>query len=68
MDTLGYLADAYGRRLAASPVFRQAAAWVVKRLESYGVENTHLEKWGPFARSWSLKHAIMTAITREDHP
>jgi carboxypeptidase Q len=55
MDTLGYLTDAYGPRLTASPEFRQAADWVVKRLESYGVQNARLEKWGPFGRSWSLK-------------
>jgi hypothetical protein len=55
MDTLGYLTDVYGPRLSASPEFREAADWVVKRLQTYGVENARLEKWGPFARSWALK-------------
>ena len=62
MDTLGYLTDAYGPRLTASPEFRQAADWVVKRLQSYGVENVHLEKWGPFGRSWSLKQYALEMI------
>jgi hypothetical protein len=55
MDTLWYLTDEYGPRLTASPEFRQAADWTVKRLEGYGLENAKLEKWGPFGRSWSLK-------------
>ncbi len=56
MDTLGYLTDIYGPRLTASPGFREAADWAVKRLQSDGVEDARLEKWGPFGRSWSLKH------------
>src|SRR5438105_4478674 len=55
MDTLSYLTDVYGPRLTASPEFREAADWAVKRLQSYGVENARLEKWGPFGRSWSAK-------------
>jgi hypothetical protein len=62
MDTLGYLTDAYGPRLTASPEFRQAADWVVKRLESYGVQNARLEKWGPFGRSWSLKQYALEMV------
>ncbi len=55
MDTLQYLTDQYGPRLTASPEFMQAADWTVKRLQSYGLENVHMERWGPFGRSWSLK-------------
>src|SRR5579875_325738 len=62
MDTLGYLTDAYGPRLTASPEFLQAADWAVKRLQGYGVENAHLEKWGPFRRSWSLKQYALEMI------
>jgi carboxypeptidase Q len=55
MDTLSYLTDVYGPRLTASPEFQQAADWAVGRLKSYGTENTKLEKWGTFGRSWALK-------------
>jgi len=55
METLSYLTDVYGPRLTASPEFKEAADWTVKRLQSYGVENVHLERWGPFGRSWALK-------------
>ncbi len=55
MDTLWYLSDVYGPRLTASPEAHEAADWAVKRLESYGVENVRLEKWGPFGRSWDAR-------------
>ena len=55
MDTLQFISDQYGPRLTASPECREAAEWAVKRLQSYGLENVHLEKWGPFGRSWSIK-------------
>ena len=62
MDALSYLTDVYGPRLTASPEFRQAADWVVQRLQGYGLENVRLEKWGPIARSWSLKQASLEML------
>ena len=62
MDTLGYLTDVYGPRLTASKEFLEAANWAVKRLESYGIQNVRLEKWGPFGRSWSLKQASLEML------
>lgn len=55
MEHLEYLTDVYGPRLTGSPEFKQAADWALKRLASYGLVNGHLEKWGPFGRSWSLE-------------
>src|SRR5580704_4915492 len=55
MDTLHLLSDRYGPRLTGSPEFKEAADWALKRLEEYGLVNAHLEKWGPFGRSWSLE-------------
>src|SRR3954469_2454291 len=55
MDTLGYLTDVYGPRLTLSPELKEAGDWAAKRLESYGIQNVRLEKWGPFGRSWALK-------------
>lgn len=62
MDTIWYLTDQYGPRLTASPEFQEAADWTVKRLQSYGIENVHLEKWGPFGRSWSLKQCSVEML------
>jgi len=55
MEHIEYLTDVYGPRLTASPEFKQAADWALKQLESYGLTNGHLEKWGPFGRSWTLQ-------------
>jgi carboxypeptidase Q len=56
MDTMFYLTDVYGPRLTNSPNHYAAGDWAVKRLEEYGLVNVHLEKWGPFGRSWSNKY------------
>jgi carboxypeptidase Q len=55
MDHLSYMTDMYGPRLTGSPEFKQAADWALKRLQEYGLVNGHLEKWGPFGRSWTLE-------------
>ncbi len=55
MEHIEYLTDVYGPRLTGSPEFKQAADWALQRLESYGLVNGHLEKWGPFGKSWSLE-------------
>ncbi len=49
------LTDQYGPRLTASPEFDRAAGWALGRLREWGLSNPHLEKWGPFGRSWSLR-------------
>src|SRR5450755_2513993 len=55
METAEYLSDRYGPRLTASPEWREAVDWAVKRIQGYGLENVHLEKWGAPGRGWSLK-------------
>jgi hypothetical protein len=55
MDHLYYLTDVYGPRLTGSPEFEQAAKWAMDQLQGYGVANVHVENWGPFGRSWSVK-------------
>ena len=54
METLEYISDIHGPRLTASPGFDDAANWAIDRLSSYGLQNVHKEKWGPFGRSWTL--------------
>ena len=62
MEHLEYLTDVYGPRLTASPEFKEAAEWALKRLQEYGLENGHLEKWGPFGRSWTLEKFALETI------
>src|SRR5580658_1972106 len=62
MDHLAYLTDRYGPRLTASPEFEEAAGWAAGRMKSWGLANVHTESWGPFGRSWSLKHFAVEMV------
>jgi carboxypeptidase Q len=53
MEVMGYLTDVYGPRLTNSPNIREAGAYAVKTLSSWGLANVHEETWGPFGRGWS---------------
>ncbi len=55
MQTLSYLSDVIGPRLTASPGMKRANDWTKDTLTKFGLENAHLEAWGPFGRGWSLK-------------
>ncbi|HZS08116.1 MAG TPA: M20/M25/M40 family metallo-hydrolase [Blastocatellia bacterium] len=56
MQTLSYLTDVIGPRLTASPNLKRANEWTRDKLTEWGLQNAHLEPWGPFGRGWSLKH------------
>src|SRR5262244_1951078 len=55
MQTLAYLTDVIGPRLTASPNMKRANEWTRDQLTKWGLQNAHLEPWGPFGRGWSLK-------------
>jgi hypothetical protein len=55
MDHMFYLTDVNGPRLTDSKGYRAAGEWAVKRLKEYGLENVHLEKWGPFGKAWNVE-------------
>lgn len=55
MDTISYLTDVHGPRLTGAPETKIAGEWARKRMEEWGLENAHLESWGPFGRGWSLQ-------------
>jgi carboxypeptidase Q len=55
MQTLSYLSDVIGPRLTASPNMKRANDWTRDQLTKWGLQNSHLESWGPFGRGWSLK-------------
>jgi len=56
MQTLSYLSDVIGPRLTASPGMKRANNWTRDQLTKWGLQNAHLESWGPFGRGWTLKH------------
>src|SRR5258708_40347640 len=55
MQTLSYLTDVIGPRLTASPGMKRSNEWTRDTLTKWGLQNAHLESWGPFGRGWSLK-------------
>ena len=55
MQTLSYLSDVIGPRLTASPGMKRANEWTRDELTKWGLQNAHLEPWGPFGRGWTLK-------------
>lgn len=55
MDILSYLTDVSGPRLTNSPNIRAAQEWAKGKLAAWGLQNAHLEPWGPFGRGWSLE-------------
>jgi carboxypeptidase Q len=55
MQTLSYLSDVIGPRLTGSPGLLRANNWTKDQLTKWGLENAHLEAWGPFGRGWALQ-------------
>jgi carboxypeptidase Q len=55
-QTLSYLTDVIGQRLTGSPSLKRANEWTRDTMKSWGMQNAHLEAWGPFGRGWVLKN------------
>ena len=55
MQTLSYLTDVIGARLTGSPQLKRANEWTRDTMAKWGMQNAHLEAWGPFGRGWTLK-------------
>src|ERR1044071_3119144 len=62
MDILSYLTDVSGPRLTGSPNIRAAQEWAKGKLAGWGLQNAHLEPWGPFGRGWSLEGFAVNMI------
>ena len=59
MDIASWLTDVHGPRLTGSPMLDQATEWATDELKKWGMENVHLEEWGPFGRGWEMSHFEM---------
>jgi hypothetical protein len=63
MTTLSYLTDVIGPRLTNSPGMKRANEWTRDQLTKWGLQNAHLEPWGPFGRGWTLKRFSAEVIS-----
>jgi carboxypeptidase Q len=68
METLSYLSDVIGPRLTGSPNMKRANEWTRDQLTRWGLQNAHLEAWGPFGRSWELKEFSAQVIAPQTIP
>jgi hypothetical protein len=56
MNTLNYLTNVIGPRLTNSPNMKRANEWTRDTMAEWGMQNAHLESWGPFGRGWQLNN------------
>jgi hypothetical protein len=63
MEIVSWLTDVYGARLTGSPATKAAGLWAIAKLESWGVSNAHLERWGPFAPGWTSEKFALIATS-----
>lgn len=68
METMSWLTDVYGPRLANSPNIRKAADWTVTQLKGWGLANTHLEPFQNFGRGWENTRFTFVAATPQPFP
>jgi len=62
MDSISFLTDVHGPRLTGSPLTRIAGEWTKGKLAEWGLENSHLESWGPFGRGWTLETCSVNLV------
>ncbi len=68
MKTIGYLTDVIGPRLTNSPHMKRANMWTRDKLTEWGLQNAHLEAWGPFGRGWTLQRFSAEVIEPQGFP
>jgi carboxypeptidase Q len=68
MQTLSYLTDVIGPRLTGSPNTKRANEWTRDHLAKWGLQNAHLEEWGPFGRGWVLRSFSAEVIEPQSIP
>ena len=68
MQTLSYMTDVIGPRLTGSPNMKRANEWTRDQLTKWGLQNAHLEEWGPFGRGWVLKSFSAEVIEPQSIP
>lgn len=62
MESISYLTDVHGPRLTGSPLTKIAGEWTKNKFTEWGLENSHLESWGPFGRGWTLEGSEVSLV------
>ncbi len=53
LRTMHFLTDVYGPRLTGSPNYKAAADWALRQMQSWNMENAHLEPWNFGHPGWT---------------
>jgi len=65
MDIMSELTDHIGPRLTGSPNMKRANEWTRDQFAQWGLQNAHLEAWGPFGRGWQQEY-VSVRMTSPD--
>lgn len=68
METAKHLTDVIGPRLTGSPQLKRANEWTRDTMSKWGLENAHLEAWGPFGRGWELMRFSAQVVEPQNVP
>ena len=68
MQTLSYLSDVIGPRLTGSAQLKRANEWTKSKMTEWGLQNAHLEAWGPFGRGWTLEKFSAQVVSPSSIP
>ncbi|MBT6448495.1 MAG: M20/M25/M40 family metallo-hydrolase, partial [Flavobacteriaceae bacterium] len=68
MEIAHWITDYNGPRPTGSPGLDNATKWVVDELNNWGMNNVHLQEWGPFGRGWEMTHFEMHANSPDYWP
>ena len=68
MRTMHFLTDVYGPRLTGSPNLKAAGEWAIRTMQSWGLENGHLEPWNFGNVGWNSERLSAHVISPfKDH-
>lgn len=68
MEIMSELSDRIGPRLTGSPNMKRANDWTRDQLAAWGLQNAHLEGWGPFGRGWSQEYVSVRMTSPDVFP
>ncbi len=68
MDFASGLMDSIGERLTGSPNMKRANEWTRDQLAAMGLNNAHLEPWGPFGRGWANQYVNVRMMSPDVAP
>ncbi len=68
METMSQLTDQIGPRLTGSPNMKRANEWTRDQLAAWGLQNAHLESWGPYGKGWSQEYVNVRMTSPDVFP